>query len=121
MLHFVENGYRVIAHDRRGHGRSSQISDGLEMDHYAEDAAAVVAHLVGHSTGGGEGERTMLRATARACRQARAHRRRPPNLVKAPANPETESRTTRHEDSRTWRQRPSSLQTDAEVRPSGVP
>ena len=61
MLYFVENGYRVIAHDRRGHGRSSQISDGHEMDHYAEDAAAVVAHLdvrdaihIGHSTGGGE-------------------------------------------------------------------
>jgi non-heme chloroperoxidase len=61
MLYFVEKGYRVIAHDRRGHGRSSQVSDGHDMDHYAADAAAVVAHLdlreaihVGHSTGGGE-------------------------------------------------------------------
>jgi non-heme chloroperoxidase len=61
MLYFVEKGYRVIAHDRRGHGRSSQVSDGHDMDHYAADAAAVVAHLdlrdaihIGHSTGGGE-------------------------------------------------------------------
>jgi hypothetical protein len=45
MLYFVEKGYRVIAHDRRGHGRSSQVSDGHDMDHYAADAAAVVAHL----------------------------------------------------------------------------
>mgnify|MGYP003407911349 CR=1 FL=1 len=43
MLYFVQKGYRVIAHDRRGHGRSSQISDGHDMDHYAADAAAVVA------------------------------------------------------------------------------
>src|SRR6266699_2179160 len=42
MLFFVERGYRVIAHDRRGHGRSSQVSDGHDMDHYAADAAAVV-------------------------------------------------------------------------------
>jgi hypothetical protein len=61
MLYFLEKGYRVIAHDRRGHGRSSQVSDGHDMDHYAADAAAVMAHLdlrnavhVGHSTGGGE-------------------------------------------------------------------
>jgi non-heme chloroperoxidase len=61
MLYFVERGYRVIAHDRRGHGRSSQASDGHDMDHYAADAAAVVEHLdlrdaihIGHSTGGGE-------------------------------------------------------------------
>jgi len=61
MLFFVQNGYRVIAHDRRGHGRSSQVSDGHDMDHYAADAAAVIQHLdlydvvhIGHSTGGGE-------------------------------------------------------------------
>jgi non-heme chloroperoxidase len=61
MLYFLNNGYRVIAHDRRGHGRSSQTADGHDMDHYARDVAAVVAHLdlrnvihVGHSTGGGE-------------------------------------------------------------------
>ena len=61
MLFFVNHGYRVIAHDRRGHGRSSQVSDGHDMDHYADDLAALTAHLdlknaihVGHSTGGGE-------------------------------------------------------------------
>ena len=61
MLYFLEKQYRVIAHDRRGHGRSSQVSDGHDMDHYASDVAAVVTHLdlrnavhVGHSTGGGE-------------------------------------------------------------------
>ena len=61
MLYFVQKGYRVIAHDRRGHGRSSQVSDGHDMDHYATDVAALVSHLglrnaihIGHSTGGGE-------------------------------------------------------------------
>ncbi|RWX81769.1 alpha/beta hydrolase [Neorhizobium lilium] len=61
MLFFLANGYRVVAHDRRGHGRSSQVSDGHDMDHYAADASAVVEHLnlknavhIGHSTGGGE-------------------------------------------------------------------
>ena len=61
MLYFLDKGYRVIAHDRRGHGRSSQVGDGHDMDHYASDVAAMVSHLdlreaihVGHSTGGGE-------------------------------------------------------------------
>jgi len=61
MLFFLHNGYRVVAHDRRGHGRSTQVGGGHDMDHYAADAAAVVAHLdlknavhIGHSTGGGE-------------------------------------------------------------------
>ena len=61
MLFFLANGYRVVAHDRRGHGRSSQIDTGHDMDHYAADASAVVEHLdlhdtvhIGHSTGGGE-------------------------------------------------------------------
>jgi non-heme chloroperoxidase len=68
MLFFVGKGYRVIAHDRRGHGRSSQVSDGHDMDHYAADVAAVVEHLdlrnavhVGHSTGGGEAARYVAR------------------------------------------------------------
>jgi len=68
MLYFVEKGYRVIAHDRRGHGRSSQVSDGHDMDHYAADAAAVIAHLdlrdaihIGHSTGGGEATHYVAR------------------------------------------------------------
>ncbi|WP_395371445.1 alpha/beta fold hydrolase [Komagataeibacter diospyri] len=61
MLFFLSRGFRVIAHDRRGHGRSAQVSDGHDMDHYAADASAVVEHLdlknaihVGHSTGGGQ-------------------------------------------------------------------
>jgi non-heme chloroperoxidase len=64
MLFFLDQGFRVIAHDRRGHGRSEQVSDGHDMDHYAADAAAVAAHLdlrnaihIGHSTGGGEAAR----------------------------------------------------------------
>lgn len=61
MLFFLAQGFRVVAHDRRGHGRSEQVSEGHDMDHYASDAAAVTAHLdlknavhIGHSTGGGE-------------------------------------------------------------------
>lgn len=61
MLFFLAKGYRVIAHDRRGHGRSSQVWDGHDMDHYAADVATMVTHLdlrdaihIGHSTGGGE-------------------------------------------------------------------
>ena len=72
MMFFVEQGYRVVGIDRRGHGRSSQVSDGHDMDHYAADAAAVVEHLdlrnavhIGHSTGGGEVTRYVAR-TARA-------------------------------------------------------
>ncbi|CDO34934.1 alpha/beta fold hydrolase [Novosphingobium sp. KN65.2] len=61
MLFFLAEGYRVVAHDRRGHGRSAQVSEGHDMTHYAADAAAVMDHLdlrnavhIGHSTGGGE-------------------------------------------------------------------
>lgn len=61
ILFFLSKGYRVVAHDRRGHGRSAQVSEGHDMDHYAADAAAVMEHLdlrgavhIGHSTGGGE-------------------------------------------------------------------
>ena len=68
MLFFIGKGYRVIAHDRRGHGRSSQVSEGHDMDHYAADVAAVLEHLdlrnaihVGHSTGGGEAARYVAR------------------------------------------------------------
>src|SRR5262244_2021019 len=68
MLFFVQHGYRVIGIDRRGHGRSSQVSDGHDMDHYAADAAAVTEHLdlrgavhIGHSTGGGEVARYVAR------------------------------------------------------------
>src|SRR5580698_9921050 len=68
MLFFLGQGYRVIAVDRRGHGRSTQVGDGHDMDHYAADLAAVTAHLdlknaihVGHSTGGGEVTRYVAR------------------------------------------------------------
>lgn len=68
MLYFLQKGYRVIAHDRRGHGRSSQVSEGHDMDHYAADAAAVMEHLdlrnavhIGHSTGGGQALRYVAR------------------------------------------------------------
>jgi non-heme chloroperoxidase len=68
MLFFVGKGFRVIAHDRRGHGRSSQVSDGHDMDQYAADVAEIVEHLdlrnvihIGHSTGGGEATRYVTR------------------------------------------------------------
>ncbi len=68
MLFFVAKGFRVVAHDRRGHGRSAQVPHGHDMDHYAADAAAVAGHLdlrnavhVGHSTGGGEVARYVAR------------------------------------------------------------
>jgi non-heme chloroperoxidase len=68
MLFFLHHGYRVIAHDRRGHGRSAQVSDGHDMDHYADDLAALTEHLdlrdavhVGHSAGGGEVARYLGR------------------------------------------------------------
>lgn len=61
MLFFLSHGYRVVAHDRRGHGRSTQVDTGHDIDHYAADASAVAEHLdlrqsvhIGHSTGGGE-------------------------------------------------------------------
>jgi len=68
LLFFVQKGYRVVAHDRRGHGRSLQVSEGHDMDHYAADLAAIVKHLdlrnaihIGHSTGGGEATRYVAR------------------------------------------------------------
>jgi non-heme chloroperoxidase len=68
MMFFLGKGFRVVAHDRRGHGRSSQVDGGHDMDHYAADAAAVAEHLnlrkaihVGHSTGGGEAARYVSR------------------------------------------------------------
>jgi non-heme chloroperoxidase len=85
MLFFLKHGYRVIAHDRRGHGRSTQVGDGHDMDHYADDLAVLTAHLdlnnaihVGHSTGGGEVAH-YLHGTERAGlqkrpRSARCHR-----------------------------------------------
>jgi non-heme chloroperoxidase len=94
MLYFVGKGYRVIAHDRRGHGRSSQVSDGHDMDHYAGDVAALVDKLdlhdaihIGHSTGGGEATRYVARhAKGRAAKLVLIGAV-PPIMVKSAANP----------------------------------
>jgi non-heme chloroperoxidase len=96
MMYFVGHGFRVIAHDRRGHGRSSQVSDGHDMDHYAADAAAVVEHLdlrnavhIGHSTGGGEATRYVARHGQTQGRVAKLVLigAVPPLMVKTAANP----------------------------------
>ena len=94
MLFFVGKGYRVVAHDRRGHGRSSQISDGHDMDHYAADAAAVALHLdlrnavhIGHSTGGGEATRYVARHGKGRVAKLVLVGAVPPIMVKTPANP----------------------------------
>ncbi|HEX5228097.1 MAG TPA: alpha/beta hydrolase [Bryobacteraceae bacterium] len=94
MLFFLNRGYRVIAHDRRGHGRSSQTADGHDMDHYADDLAAVTAHLdlrdaihVGHSTGGGEVIHYIARHGESRVSKAAIISAVPPLMVKTPANP----------------------------------
>jgi len=96
MLFFLGNGYRVVGIDRRGHGRSAQVSDGHDMDHYAADAAAVVEHLdlrnavhIGHSTGGGEATRYVARHGQPNGRVAKLIiiGAVPPIMVKTAANP----------------------------------
>jgi non-heme chloroperoxidase len=94
MMFFLNHGYRVIAHDRRGHGRSSQPGDGHDMDHYADDLAALTAHLslknaihVGHSTGGGEVTRYIARHGESRVAKAVLISAVPPLMVKTPANP----------------------------------
>ncbi|MVF53227.1 alpha/beta hydrolase [Pseudomonas monteilii] len=94
MLFFLAQGFRVVAHDRRGHGRSSQVWDGHDMDHYADDTAAVVTHLgtqgavhVGHSTGGGEVVRYIARHPEDKVAKAVLIAAVPPLMVQTPANP----------------------------------
>ncbi len=94
MLFFLARGYRVIAHDRRGHGRSSQVADGHDLDHYADDLAAVTAHLdlkdaihVGHSTGGGEVVRYLARRGESGVAKAALISAVPPLMLKTAANP----------------------------------
>jgi non-heme chloroperoxidase len=96
LLYFLREGHRVIAHDRRGHGRSSQDSDGHDMDHYAADVAALIEQLdlrdavhVGHSTGGGEAAHYVARHGQRQGRIAKLVMigAVPPIMVKTPANP----------------------------------
>ena len=94
LLYFLEKGYRVVAHDRRGHGRSTQVSDGHDMKHYVADADAVVRHLdlkntihIGHSTGGGEAAAYV--ATLGKGRAAKLIMLAaiPPIMVKSASNP----------------------------------
>jgi len=88
MLFFLARGYRVIAHDRRGHGRSTQTGDGHDLDHYADDLAALTAHLhVGHSTGGGEVTRYLGRHGESRVAKAALISAIPPLMVKTAANP----------------------------------
>lgn len=94
MLYFLAQGYRVIAHDRRGHGRSTQTWTGNEMDTYADDLAALTAALdlkdavhVGHSTGGGEVARYLGRHGTKRVAKAVLIGAVPPIMVKSEANP----------------------------------
>ena len=96
LLYFLGKGYRVVAHDRRGHGRSSQVSGGHDMDHYAADASVVVEHLelknavhIGHSTGGGEVARYVARYGQPQGRVAKAVlvSSVPPLMLKTKNNP----------------------------------
>jgi non-heme chloroperoxidase len=95
MLFLVQNGFRAVAHDRRGHGRSSQASSGNDMDSYADDLAAVIetldlkdAMLVGHSTGGGEVARYIGRHGTKRVAKAVLIAAVPPIMLKSAANPE---------------------------------
>ena len=97
MLFFLQRGFRVVAHDRRGHGRSGQVSEGHDMDHYASDAFAVVEALdlrnvvhIGHSTGGGEVARYVAKYGQPSGRAAKAVLvgAVPPLMLRTEANPE---------------------------------
>ncbi|KQZ52865.1 alpha/beta hydrolase [Ensifer sp. Root558] len=95
MLFFLAKGYRVIAHDRRGHGRSEQVSGGHDMDHYAADVASLVRQLdlrnaihIGHSTGGGEATRYVARHGKGRVAKLVLIGAVPPLMLKTPNNPE---------------------------------
>jgi len=95
MLFLAQQGFRVVAHDRRGHGRSSQASSGNDMDGYADDLAAVIdgldltgVALVGHSTGGGEVVRYIGRHGSKRVAKAVLIAAVPPIMLRTPANPE---------------------------------
>ena len=94
MMFFLDQGFRVVAHDRRGHGRSAQVAEGHDMDHYADDLAAVVTHLdlrdavhVGHSTGGGEVVHYLARHGQDRAAKAVLISAVPPLMVQTEANP----------------------------------
>ncbi|WP_436462826.1 alpha/beta fold hydrolase [Acinetobacter seifertii] len=95
LLFFLKEGFRVVAHDRRGHGRSSQVWDGHDMDHYADDVAEVVKQLniknvihIGHSTGGGEVAHYIARHGQENVKKAVLVSAVPPLMVKTENNPE---------------------------------
>ena len=95
MLFFLHRGYRVIAHDRRGHGRSAQVSGGHDMEHYAADMIQLAAHLdlknavhIGHSTGGGEVAAYVARAEKGRVAKAVLIGAVPPVMLKKASNPE---------------------------------
>ena len=95
MLFLAQNGYRVVAHDRRGHGRSSQASSGNDMNGYADDLAAIIealdlqnATLIGHSTGGGEVTRYIGRHGSKRVAKVVLIAAVPPIMLQTPANPE---------------------------------
>jgi non-heme chloroperoxidase len=95
MLFLAQHGYRVVAHDRRGHGRSSQASSGNDMNGYADDLAVLMealdlqdATLVGHSTGGGEVTRYIARHGSQRVAKVVLIAAVPPLMLKTPANPE---------------------------------
>jgi non-heme chloroperoxidase len=94
MLFFLHHGFRVIAHDRRGHGRSAQVSEGNDMDHYADDLADLTAHLdlhdavhVGHSAGGGEVARYLGRHGESRVAKAVLISAVTPSVLQTEANP----------------------------------
>jgi len=94
MLFFLQHGFRVVAHDRRGHGRSTQTSSGNDMDHYAADVIALAKHLdlraaihAGHSTGGGEVAHYVARAEQGRVSKAVLIGAVPPIMLKTDANP----------------------------------
>ncbi|MGH7828489.1 MAG: alpha/beta fold hydrolase [Candidatus Binatia bacterium] len=95
MMFLAQNGYRVVAHDRRGHGRSSQASSGNDMNGYADDLAAIIealdlrnATLIGHSTGGGEVTRYIGRHGSKRVAKVVLVAAVPPIMLKTQANPE---------------------------------
>src|SRR5438045_8488019 len=94
MMFFLNRGYRVIAHDRRGHGRSTQTGEGHDMDHYADDLAALTSQLdlqnaihVGHSTGAGEVAHYLARHGESSVAKAALVSPVPPLLLKTETNP----------------------------------
>jgi non-heme chloroperoxidase len=94
MMFFLGQGFRVVAHDRRGHGRSSQTGEGHDMDHYADDLATLTEHLdlknavhVGHSTGGGEVARYIGKHGEKRVAKAVLISSVPPLMLKTAANP----------------------------------